>query len=612
MAKGKLADDEIKLILSLKAEPAQQEILKTEKSIRSLEQSNKTLRKEMTLLAAQGKKETEEYRNLDKALKSNNNELSVNRERHKLLESTLGLENMTMKQLQKRAQELQKQMNNTAKNLHPEAYAQLEKELKSTNAQMGVLKGKAQELDSVLKKTILNRGTWATFFGNIFTQAANFLGNALKEGYTVVKDFEQANANLASVLGTTRKSITDLTDEAKRLGETTVYTASQVTLLQTELAKLGFDKKQIIDMTEYVLQFATATGAQLPEAAALAGSALRAFGLQSNEIERVVSTMAVATSKSALDFGYLQTAMSTVAPVAKTFGFSIEKTTALLGALANSGFDASTAATSTRNILLNLADANGKLAQSLGRPVKSLDDLVPAFIQLKNSGVDLNETLELTDKRSVAAFNTFLDNAQSINTLRDSITGAGDDLEKMVETRMDTLQGSTLLLQSAWQGLMLSFSGSTSIFKKLIDALTWIIGQITLLVTGQSKYQKSVELFIKTLLYTISVIGIYVATVKLQVLWNTRLATAISLTNIQLKAKALWLASVRIATLAYNAAAALLTGNITRARAAMHLFNQTVKANPLGLLLSVVAAVAIAIYELTKKTKELTAEQQAL
>ena len=68
-----------------------------------------------------------------------------------------------------------------------------------------------------------------------------------------------------------------------------------------------------------------------------------------------------------------------MAPVAKAFGFSIEDSTALLGQLANAGFDASSAATATRNILLNLADANGDLAKELGRPIKNAEDLAAGF-----------------------------------------------------------------------------------------------------------------------------------------------------------------------------------------------------------------------------------------
>jgi TP901 family phage tail tape measure protein len=572
MAKGTLTDDKLTLTLSVNASEAQKAIHGLEQENRKLEQSNRNIRKGMTDLIAAGKKESDEFRNLEKELKNNNTTLQKNREEISRHEKTLGLQNMTMKQLQKRAQDLQKQLNNTVKSLQPEAWNKLQKELEDTKKQMGELAGKTKTVDSVLSN-LIKKGAGATALGNLFTQAINGLGRFLGSAFNTIKEFEQANADLASVLGTTRSQITGLTEDAKRLGATTSFTASQVTLLQTELAKLGFGETQIKDMTADILDFASATGADLPSAAALAGSALRAFGLESSEMNRVVSTLAVATTKSALNFGYLQASLSTIAPVAKTFGFTIEDTTALLGTLANSGFDASSAATATRNILLNLADSGGRLAVALGRPVKSLDDLIPAFAELKARGVDLNETLELTDKRSVAAFNTFLDNAKSIGQLRDSITGAGDALKKMVDERMNTVHGSILILQSAWEGLMLTLSSSSGIIKKVIDALASLLGGITKLVTGQSKYQKEVEFTVKALLYAGTVIVAYIATVKLQVLWNTRLATALSLTNIQLKAKTAWLAASRVATLAAAAAQALFTGNLVRARAAMHLFN---------------------------------------
>ncbi len=83
--------------------------------------------------------------------------------------------------------------------------------------------------------------------------------------------------------------------------------------------------------------------------------------------------------------------MSIVRPVANSFGFTIEETTALLGALANSGFDASSAATATRNILLNLADSSGKLALALGGPVDNLEDLVKGLKKLNSEGIDLEQ-----------------------------------------------------------------------------------------------------------------------------------------------------------------------------------------------------------------------------
>ena len=130
-----------------------------------------------------------------------------------------------------------------------------------------------------------------------------------KSGAQSIVDFEAANSKLAAILGTTSKNIKDLTTDAQRLGAATKYTASQATALQIELAKLGFSKNEILQSTEGILKFAQATGAELPEAAALAGAALRMFNADTSETERYVSAMAVATTKSALSFSYLQTAM---------------------------------------------------------------------------------------------------------------------------------------------------------------------------------------------------------------------------------------------------------------------------------------------------------------
>ena len=297
----------------------------------------------------------------------------------------------------------------------------------------------------------------------------------LREGVGSVVEFEFANSRLAAILGTTSDQIKELTLDAKRLGATTKYTASEATELQIELAKLGFTRKEILDATESVLRFAQATGAELGEAASLTGAALRMFNADTRETERYVSAMAVATTKSALSFSYLATALPIVGPVAKAFNFSIEDTLALVGKLADAGFDASMSATATRNILLNLADTNGVLAKSLGGPVRTLPELVAGLQKLKEQGVDLNSTLEMTDKRSVAAFNAFLTAADKIVPLRDQITGVESELGNMAYTMEDNAKGAIASLSSAWEALMISLGKNTGVLSGIINEFTELV-----------------------------------------------------------------------------------------------------------------------------------------
>ena len=297
----------------------------------------------------------------------------------------------------------------------------------------------------------------------------------LTDAAKTMREFEQANANLSTILGTTRDGMKALTDSALSLGRTTEYTARQVTELQTELAKLGFGQGSIIAMQKPVLQFATAVGANLADAAAVAGSTLRAFNLTSAETDETLATLAVATNKSALSFDRIQNSIGTVFPVANAFGLTVKDTTALLGSLANAGFDASSAATATRNIILKLADSNGKLAKAMGGPAKTFDEIIDGLIKLRKAGTDLNDALELTDRRSVAAFSAFISGAESARELRVSLEDVSGELERIEKERLNTVEGSTKLLKSAWEGLTLAFQNSNGAIKDTIDWLTKLI-----------------------------------------------------------------------------------------------------------------------------------------
>ena len=319
------------------------------------------------------------------------------------------------------------------------------------------------------------------FLGGV---AAKFLSVAaaikvLASSIRTMATFEKANSELAAVLGKTTKEIEKLTESAMELGKRTSFTAGEVTQLQTSLARLGFTESQIISMQESVLKFAAAVGTDLASAADFSGSALRAFGLKASDAQDLLDLMAASCSKSALSFSKLQTSISVVAPVAHAFGLSATDTVAFLGALSNAGFDASSAATALRNILLNLADANGKLAQGLGHTATTMPEIIDALVELRRKGVDLNGTLEMTDKKSVAAFNALLDGADSVRTLREELGECNGVLDQMYNTMEDNLEGSVKRLGSAWDNLILKFRNSTGTLKTITDMLTDLVASIT-------------------------------------------------------------------------------------------------------------------------------------
>lgn len=305
-----------------------------------------------------------------------------------------------------------------------------------------------------------------------YTAALLLVGKTIKQTVETNAQFERSNSELASVLGKTRDGVSKLTTAAKELGRTTEFTSSEVTALQTSLARLGFTEKQIIAMQEPVLKFAAAVGTDLASAADFSGSALRAFGLSAGDTKRLLDVMAASTSKSALDFSKLQTSISIIGPVAHSFGLSVEDTVTFLGLLSNAGFDASSASTALRNILLNLADSNGKLAKGLGHTATTFPEIISALRECTEKGIDLNSALEMTDKRSVSAFAALIDGAGSADVLRKALGNCDGSLETMYHTMTDNLIGATNGLKSAWEGLMLEFQDSNGPLAEIIRKLT--------------------------------------------------------------------------------------------------------------------------------------------
>ena len=325
------------------------------------------------------------------------------------------------------------------------------------------------------------------------TAAIGAAKKVLGDMVSINRQFEQSSSNLAAVMGKTRDEITGLTDQAKQLGATTQYTANQILELQANLARLGFNETEILNSTKAVQGMATAMGADLGEAANLAGSALRGFGLNATEMERVASVLSVGTTKSALSFEKLATALPIVQTSAAKTGFTIEDTVAMLGKLTDNGINAASAATQLRKILNDSTTAGTKLANALGGPVKSFDELVVALDKASKAGQTHADSVTLVNSKNATALDILRDMAtqrevevngvktqtSALQELRDSITDCSDGMRAMQDEQLNTLQGSITILNSAWEGLMLTFSESNGAIKAVTDSLTNLLTAYT-------------------------------------------------------------------------------------------------------------------------------------
>jgi len=256
-------------------------------------------------------------------------------------------------------------------------------------------------------------------------------------------DFEQSMAKVKAISGATGAEFQNLNKLAKDLGISTRFSASEVSDLMLNYSKLGFSSSEIEKITGATLNLALATGEDLAKSAEVAGGALRGFGLDASEMDRVVNTMAAGFSMSGLDLDKFQLGMGKVSAVAKNAGQSIESTTAMLGILANNNIEASTAGTGLKNILLTLSKTGMTYDEAMNKIATSTD---------KNK-----TAMDLFSRENAAVAITLATSKDAVNELTDSITNAKDPAAAMAAIMDNTLQGSMFKLKSATEGLAISF-----------------------------------------------------------------------------------------------------------------------------------------------------------
>jgi len=470
-----------------------------ELSLKAIKETSKTIKSQVSVTNPKDVKSVQELNQLtEKAAQLAKNKLQIDKEiqkeklraqglnnqRNKALREEIALEGKELGTLEKLAIQNRK-LRDERKKLNLET-ATGAKRLKEINAQLDINTKKEFAASDSNKKRVLGIGKYQKAISGLRGALAQ-LGVAFgvfqiaKSSFTIVRDFEQSQADLASVLDVNIDNMKQLTEQAKQLGSTTTFTASQVAELQKEFAKLGFTEQEILNTTEATLMLAEATGTDLARAAEVTGSTIRGFGLDATDTQRVVDVMAKSFSSSSLDMEKFATAMATVAPVAKTAGLNIEQTTALLGTLTDRGIDASTAGTSLRNVFLELSK-NGLTFEEA--------------MQQINESTDKNKTsLELFGKRGATVGVILSETGASVESLTNKLYDADGAAKKMADTQRNTLGGSIKLLTSAWEGFILKMNEAGGASDKLRKIIVFLADNLDTILTSVIAIGKAFVIF---------------------------------------------------------------------------------------------------------------------
>jgi len=477
---------------------------------------------------------------------------------------------------QKLSVELNK-MRNTYKNLAAKKErgkkltAQETKEYQRLGAQVRKTDSALKRIDKTVgqsQRSVGNYGNAVRGLAGGFRSLVGALGvtsgiylfvRAISTSLGVIKDFEKQNATLAGVLQVEKSEMKALTDESRRLGESTVKTATEVAGLQVEFSRLGFTQQEIIDVTEATIEGSIAMNSELANTAKLTGAVINSMDeFSSTDAPEVLDILALSTAKSALDFEKLKVSLPKVLGAANALGVPFTKVTSLLGKLSDAGIEASIAGTSLRKIFISAA--------------KEGIDYEVALDKVRNSTEKLKTANEVFDTRAAISAVLIAKNVGSIAELEEALNNAAGTTKRMAEKELDTLDGSLKLLRSAFEGYILDLNDASGAGESLKN--------------GIASLAKNFK----------TIINVIVTTAKVWLLYKAAVILSSIQTNILTKSLNLSSRSLVISRLAsIRAAQGLNVSSVATVRASLAWakLNAAIKANAF-------AIVAVALYALYK------------
>ena len=338
--------------------------------------------------------------------------------------------------------------------------------------------------------------------GKTFSSVGKFLTAGVTTpvvaiGSSVVKtqaQFQDAMAKVQALSGASGKELTLLENTAKKMGSTTVFSASECADALGYMALAGWDANQSSSALPGVLNLAAASSMDLADASDMVTDYLSAFGMKAGDAGKMADMLAFAQANSNTTTQQLGEAFKNCSVNAKGMGQDMYTTTALLGALSNQGLKGSEAGTALNAVFRDMTNhmKNGQI--QIGKTNVALVDSHGNFRDMKDIIADVNKATDgMSESEKQAALSTVF-TADSIkamgillNTGADEIRGFDGELRnskgtagEMANTMNNTLSGALKGLSSAWEGLKLNLIDTngplTTLIQKLTELVRWFDG----------------------------------------------------------------------------------------------------------------------------------------
>lgn len=489
----------------------QEGILQTQRQIQEYKKELEDLKYQRTMLVAAGKKESNEYKNIDNRIKELNGSLTQQKAKYETLMGTLNMSAMSFNQLKKCASELKKELNSVSKTVDPERWNRLNNQLKNVQQQMNKVRSGMRNASAEFGK---GQSIFARAFGSVkkfgplailtsaVASAAQKVKQFVSESIPAFREYDDKLADVMKTTGLTKNETELLSKSLKRIDTRT--SQNELLDLARVAGKLGLSDK--VDVEGFVraadkinVALSEDLGGNAEEALNQVGKLVDIFNIKQqfgieNSMIRVGSTINELGAASTANEGYIVEFTKRLAGVAPSANISIQNVMGYGATLDQFGQQCETAGTAMSQAITGMFKRTEVYARIANMSLKDFTELLnqdanAAFIAflkgLKNNNagmVDLVKNLndlKMDGTRSVQIIGALAENVDALEQQQKLANKAFSDGTSIIDefnTKNNTAQARYEKFQKTLQNIKVQIG---SALVPTLDALHSLISAIS-------------------------------------------------------------------------------------------------------------------------------------
>ncbi|MEK4199103.1 phage tail tape measure protein [Cytobacillus sp. FSL K6-0265] len=407
------------------------------------------------------------------------------RAKSEILQRTFDVQQAKVRELARRYEEARRSTSENSRETQNAqiAYQRAVAEMRSTE---NALRGVTQEIErqtnpwNVLSRNMNTVGSRMQEVGRTMASTGRTMtmsvtlpilgvgGAALKAGM----DFEAGMSKVEALTQASKSDMKLLEDQAKELGATTKFSATQAAEGMAFLGMAGWKTNEILAGMPGLLSLAAAENMELGRAADITSNIMSAFSIEASKAGHVADVLAMAATNSNTNVEQLGQAMTYVAPVANTLGWNIEETAAAIMAMSDAGIQGEKAGAAFATSLQRLANPTAEMS-------RVMDDLNIKFFDAEGTikpmptliGELEKATNGMTSEQKAAALSTLFGaeayknwavvleaGSKTLGSNTKMLEESEGAANKMAETMNDNTKGAIVEFKSALEGVGIALS----------------------------------------------------------------------------------------------------------------------------------------------------------